>query len=445
MIKDFKSSKGAHLATLGAMFAIMLIFNILTKLLADDFQYYFSFATGKPIESFKDSIDSIITHGKYLNGRYFSHYVAQACLRLPPVAFDLINSAVFVATVYAVYLISNRRRGFNNYLLIGIFGAVWLFEQDFGQVNLWLDGSCNYLFAIFFGLIYIFPFVRSLLYGKKVSPWIILPHVLISFWFGGYLEMTSAGFVCASCLFILADVCLYKNYRSLLFIPSVISAFCGFLLIVLAPAQTVNKVSEFSFINVLTTFGVALLMLASIFPIIILYIALYKRALKEKTDRRVLISSLIMGISALAANFVMVFAKYYALRCSIAFIFMSIFATAILYGSLKNTEPSPRAKKFVKLFGLALVLAIAVGLADNIATFAIIEEHEAIIEEAIEEGEGEVELCRPVPVTKYNGLWGLRYLDIRDPDGWPNIYYARYYGIERIRATSVFGDLFGFW
>ncbi len=445
MINRFNDSKKAHFATLGVMFAIMLVFNLLTKLLADDFEYFFSFATGEPITDFKDSIDSIIAHGNRLNGRYFSHYIAQACLRLPHVVFDLINSAVFVATIYIVYAISNKGRGFNNLLLVGIFGFVWLFEHDFGQVNLWLDGSCNYLFAIFFGLIYIFPFVRSVLFGKKLSLWLILPHALISFWFGGYLEMTSAGFVCASCLFILADVFLYKNYRSLLFIPSVILAFCGFLVIVFAPAQTANKLSEFSIINMLTTFGVALLMVASIFPIIILYVALYKRARKENTDRRVLITSLIIGASALVANFVMVFAKYYALRCSSAFVFMSIFATAILYGSLKNREPGPRARKFAKLFVIALVLAITVGLADNIATFAVIEEHENIISEAIEQGESEVELCRPVPFTKYNGLWGLRYLDIRNPDGWPNIYFARYYGLRRVRGTSIFGDLFGFW
>lgn len=427
------------------MFAIMLLFNVLTQLLADDFPYAFSFATNEPISSFEDSIASIIKHGEYVNGRYFAHYLAQVCLLLPPFVFDLINAAVFVATVYMVYAICNRGKQINNVLLIGIFGCIWLFEHDFGQINLWLDGSCNYLFAIFFGLLYIYPFIRSLLFAKKVSVWLILPHLLISFWFGGYLEMTSVGFIGASCLFLAVELIGYKNYRALLLAPSVIVAFLGFLMIVNAPAQALNKLTEFSIVNMLTTFGVALLMLASIFPIILLYVVFFRRALREKTDRRVLLTSLIIAAGALASDFVLVFAKYYALRCSISFIFLSIFATALLYGNLQNQDFGRNERKLSKLFAVALSLAIVIGLADNVVTFSVIEDHKETIAEAIDDGVGEVELCRPVPFTKYNALWGLRYLDIRSADGWPNTFFARYYGLEKVYGTSVFGDTFQDW
>jgi hypothetical protein len=80
-----------------------------------------------------------------------------------------------------------------------------------------------------------------------------------------------------------------------------------------------------------------------------------------------------------------------------------------------------------------------------VITFTVIEDHKATIEEAIERGEDEVERCRPVPFTKYNALRGLRYLDIRSPDGWPNICFARYYGLERVYGTSVFGNTFKDW
>ena len=445
ILQRLNHSKKAHFMTIGVMFAVLLVFNMLTKLLADDFQYFFSFATGKPIESFQDSIDSIIAHGKHINGRYFAHYVAQFFLRMPPLLFDLVNSAVFVATIYTVYAVSNRGRGYNNLFLIAIFGSVWLFEHDFGQVNLWLDGACNYLFAIFFGLIYLLPFLRSVLWRKQIRLWMLPPHFLIAFWFGGYLEVTSVGFIGASCLFLLADVFIYKNRRSLRLLPSILFGMLGTATMVLSPAQTVNKMAAFSLVNLLTTFGVSLLMILSIFPIILLYIVLFRRARAEQTDTRVLISSLILAAGALASNFVLLLAKYYALRCSSAFVFLSIFATALLYGNLKNCELSPRMKKFAGLFAVALVLALTLGLADNIATFAIIQDHEVQIQEAIARGEKEITLCRPVPLTKYNGLWGLRYLDIRDPDGWPNCFYARYYGLERVNGRSIFGDLFGFW
>lgn len=445
MTANFKASKRAHVLILCAIFAIMLLFNVFTQLLADDYQYSFSFDTDKPITSLEESIASIVRHGEIINGRYFAHYVAQICLLLPPFAFDLINAAVFLATVYIVYAICNSGKEINNLLLIGIFGCLWLFEHDFGQVNLWLDGSCNYLFALFFGLLYIYPFIRSLLFGKRVNIPMLLPHLLVAFWFGGYLEMTSVGFIGASCLFLAAELFFYKNYRALLLAPSVIVAFLGFLTIVKAPVQALNKLTDFSIVGMLTTFGVALLMLASIFPIIILYVVFFRRSLKEGTDRRILLSSIILALGALASNFILVIAKYYALRCSISFVFLAIFATALLYGNLRNRDFGRAEERMTKLFAVVLSLAIVIGIADTVITFTVIEDHKETIAEAIERGEDEVELCRPVPFTKYNALWGLRYLDIRSPDGWPNVYFARYYGLERVYGTSVFGDTFKDW
>ena len=444
MLSRYNSSRRAHFVTLGIMLAVMLVFNMLTGLLADDFQYSFSFATGEPIGSFGEAIDSIIAHGEQINGRYFAHFLAQMCLLLPPFVFDIINSFVFVATVLIVYKLCNKGER-NNLFLVAIFVFVWIFEQDFGQVNLWLDGSCNYLFAIFFGLIYIIPYLKSTMENKSMSLWLILPHILLSFWFGGYLEMTTVGFVGASCIFLLIDVVYFKKYRSLTLLPSVIAAFLGLAVMVFAPAQSSNKMAEFSFTNLLSTLGVALAMVACIFPIIIIYIILFKRALREKMDKRVLISSLVMAFGALLANFIMVIARYYALRTSMAFVFMSIFATAIIYGNLKDKSISERAKKYAAVFVIIFALAITVGLADNIATAVLTAENTAIIEAAIERGETEVTLYRPVPISKYNGIFGLRYLNITSPDGWPNSHFAKYYGLERVYGKSYFGDIFAFW
>ena len=444
MLSCFDRSRKMHFATVGAMLFVMLIFNMLTGLLADDFQYAFSFATGEQIGSFSEAIESIIAHGEQINGRYFAHFLAQACLLLPPIVFDVINTLVFVACIYIVYALCNKGER-SNLFLISIFVFVWLFEQDFGQVNLWLDGSCNYLFAIFFGLLYIIPYLRSTMQDKPISPWLILPHTLLSFWFGGYLEMTTVGFVGAACLFTLVDVVYFKRYRSLSFIPSIIASFAGLAVMLFAPAQSSNKMAEFSFVNLLSTFGVALLMIACIFPIIIIYALLFKRALREGMDKRILISSVILVIGALCANFVMILARYYALRTSMAFVFMSIFATALLYGNLKDRSLSPKAKKYAVAFAVVFAIAISVGLADNIVTAVLTAENAEIIEAALAAGETEVTLYRPVPFSKYNGIFGLRYLDIRDPNGWPNIHFAKYYGLERVYGKSYFGDIFGGW
>ena len=203
--------------------------------------------------------------------------------------------------------------------------------------------------------------------------------------------------------------------------------------------------SEFSIENFFSIFGVALLMIASIFPVIIIYCLLFRRAIKENMDKRVLITSVIMVIGALCGNFVMLLARYYALRTSIALVFMSIFATAMIWGNLKDKSFTVKAKKIAVVFILLFAIAITFGLADNIITAVQVAENNEIIEEALASGVSEVTLYRPVPFTKYNGIFGLRYLDITSHDSWPNIHFAKYYGLDRVYGKSYFGDTFGFW
>lgn len=443
MLKTYQTSKKYHLLTLTAIFLVMFVLNLFTTLIADDYMYSLSFATGDRIEHIGEIYDSLIVHGQGVNGRYFAHFFAHLFLMLPDLLFDLVNSLVFLATVYMVYAVANRGREINNLLLLSIFGAIWLFEFDFGQINLWLDGSCNYLFAVFFGLLFLMPYINSVLDQKRMTPWLLLPHMAVAVLFGGYLEPMSVGVIGAAVLFLLVDLFYFKNKYSLILFPSILCSLVGFCIMIFAPAEMGNKMSEFSFLNLLTVFGVALLMVASIFPIIILYVVLFKRAIKDKTDPRVLITSVIIALGAIAANFVMVFAKYYALRCSVGFIFLSIFAASLLYGRMEDQSLGRRTVKFCKLFAAALILALTLGLADNVNTFIQLKKNEAIVYDALEAGERHVELDIPIAFTKYNGLMGLVYLDTDSPRNWPNFYVADYYGLDTVLGNSLFDQAFG--
>lgn len=432
MLKHFQKSKRMHLLTVGMMFAVMLILNVLTQKLSDDFLYVFSIATGARLGTIGEIVESIIAHGEGVNGRYFAHFFAQFFLTLPDIVFDVVNAAVFVATIYTVYRICNKDRETNNLFLIGIFGFVWLFEHSFGQVNLWLDGACNYLFAVFFGLLFIIPFLNSLMYGKQLHILLIIPHMLLSVLLGGYLEPLSVGFVCAACLFIPVDFFYYKNKQALRLVPSVLCSFFGLALMAFAPAEHMNKLSSFSILKFLEIFGIALFVVASIFPIILIYIALFKRLRKENVDKRVLVASLILAVGAFVSNFILLIANNYPLRCSVAFVFLSVFATALLYGNLKDRDFGEKAKKYYRLFAVTLCLAIAVAFADNICTFVCIKQNEQTVAEAIDQGEGHVELDIPLPFTKYNALQGIVYLDRESVENWPNTHVAKYYGLDSV-------------
>ena len=38
--------------------------------------------------------------------------------------------------------------------------------------------------------------------------------------------------------------------------------------------------------------------------------------------------------------------------------------------------------------------------------------------------------------TPFSGVKDLKYVDVSNPDAWPNIFMARYYGADRIYGTE---------
>ncbi len=433
MIKRWMISKRVHLVLLMSMSAVMLLLNVLTPMLSDDFLYAFSIKTWERLNGDPSQlVESAIAHGEGINGRYFSHFFAQYFLTVPPLVFDLVNTAIFMATVYLVYLIANRTNGTDNCLLLAIFGSMWLFEHAFGQVNLWLDGSCNYLFALFFGILFLWPFLRSLSDQRPMSLWLIFPHMLLSFMVGGYLEPLSVGVLFAACLFCAAELFYYKNLRALCMIPSVLCGFLGMALMVFAPAESRNKLTAFSVLKILEIFGIGLFVLASIAPILILWYVFFKRIGREGGQGRTQMASVILLAGALAANFVLLLANNYPLRCSAPCIFLSILATSLLWGRVQDRSLGRAQKPICLVFAIALGVVILTATVDNLQTRLCIKRNEEAIAVAKEAGASHVELEVPAPWTRYNAARGIVYIGCEEISSWPNPHVARYYELDSV-------------
>ena len=162
-------SKPMMFLLLGLMFLVMLYCNLKTNLLADDYMYCFSFADGSRMESLSQLIPSMAAHRLTMNGRLISHGLVQLSLMLPFWIFKLANSAVLVGEVYLVYRMALGRRDRNTLLLLCIFGCIWIFTLNFGQVILWQDGSVNYLWATFFSLLYLTVYIRKFLLDRDIK------------------------------------------------------------------------------------------------------------------------------------------------------------------------------------------------------------------------------------------------------------------------------------
>ena len=285
----------------------------------------------------------------------------------------------------------------------------------------------------------------ALLYQKHLHPLLIIPHMAVSVILGGYLEPLSVGFVCMAGLFLLAELFWFKNFRALVFVPSLLCSVFGLVIMVFAPAERVNKLSEFSLSNILTVFGMVMLMIASVIPLIIIFAVLYRRQKRAGGAERLLFTAAIIAIGALASNFIMLIAKYYAARCSISFIFLSIFATALLYARVEDNSLGKHEQIFVRIFVICTAVCLVLGFVDNLATFIQLENNEARIEEALERGDTTVELKIPVVFTKYNCLMGIRYLDDENPRAWPNCSVAEYYGFDTVVGKRQIKGIFGGW
>ena len=79
-----------------AMTVIMIVCNLLTNLIVDDFTYKFSFADGTRITGFFQIPGSIIRHHQIMNGRFVAHFLVQVMLLLPDALARIINALMFV-------------------------------------------------------------------------------------------------------------------------------------------------------------------------------------------------------------------------------------------------------------------------------------------------------------------------------------------------------------
>ena len=217
-------------------FAVMFVFSTFTPLMADDYDYSFSMSSGGRVESLYDLLHSMSIHRESINGRYFSHVFAMFFLWVPKLAFNLANAFMAAALVL---LISRYLRLVNpvSYLF---FTAIWCmllfcFIPVFGQIFLWLDGSCNYFWGVVFNLLFLYPFC-SFWFGQKTSTNLFLLLFLLAeaFLAGAYSETISLATLCAAFL-ILSFQLIRKNRPPLFLILSFLSGIGGYAFLFFAP------------------------------------------------------------------------------------------------------------------------------------------------------------------------------------------------------------------
>ena len=495
-----KKEKWLLAGMLIAAFLVMFILSALTPLVADDYAYSFSMSTGGRVDSFYEIGKSMAMHRQNLNGRYFSHVFAMFFLWQDKLFFDLANALMAAVLVLAVYRMirlvdSSRALLFTSIWCMLLFCLI----PVFGQVFLWLDGSCNYSWGLTWNCLFLYPFLAFWMDAPQRRSWLSAPfYLLVAFIAGAYNETTSLSFLCLAFLILLIRT-LQKRKPDLFLILLFLAHFGGFLFLFLAPG-TSNHVSTLSPAAVLGKLfarasalptlllagipaGVVLLamlfvslrkkpktlmclflsMLAlsvtvlgfltrpreighSVFEavsavlssspwglllITALYFSVFAAALYRKADRRVLLLSAMLGLSAAAPCAALLFAPYIPMRQFITYSALLTFAAVLMLASL---SPSENTRLVRVLYGLLLVLVAlhaVCGFCDILAVKRVSDERLVLIQEAKQTEEQLALIPMWYPRTKYSAAYGLD--DVKDyPQSWPNTTMRDYYGVSNI-------------
>lgn len=116
------------------------------------------------ISSWNDLAASQVLHYFTWSGRIVNHTLAQFFLWTGKSVFNVFNALVSVFLVAEIYWISHRgvvTLQVKTGMICGVFFALWAFTPKFGDVFLWLDGACNYLWTISFLIGFLLPYVRK--------------------------------------------------------------------------------------------------------------------------------------------------------------------------------------------------------------------------------------------------------------------------------------------
>lgn len=187
------------------IFLFMLVLNKLSVYIADDFRYLYSFNDFKRIESVPQVILSMRAHRYNMNGRLAAHALVQMFGMAPMWLFDLVNALMFTLQIGLIYKISRGNAPRNNLMLLAVFCGVWLFCPAFGQVNLWQDGACNYLWSGVLASLYLLPYLEEYLNNRPVrSNFGKICFLMLSLVMGAYSETVSAAAIGISVLLVIA-------------------------------------------------------------------------------------------------------------------------------------------------------------------------------------------------------------------------------------------------
>ncbi len=425
--------KGWWIAALCALGALMLMLNLLTPMICDDYRYAFSFATGERLTGAGQILPSLAAHGHVLNGRYAPHFFVQLFAMLPEVCFDVVNTAVFLLLVVGLC----RLAGSNSvWLFAAVTGALFLLPPVFGQNMLWMAGSCNYLWPCALLVWLMRPFLKTLLDGQTKLRWFtVVLMVLGGFLFGNSSENLSAAGLLFMGLCILWLLVGRQRTPVWMWLTAA-ATLAGWLLLMLAPVDKPTGTAEAGMLGVLlerfsTVMG---LWIKHLGVLTVAWVFLACIGWETLGKKRVAISGLLV-LCALCCHLAMVVSEYVPERVLLGPIVLLMGACVLLADGLSKLS-KPVYRGLCLSLCLMALLNVAASLPHTYNRYRLAEARNAQMAEAAAANTADVTTFGILGRTPYDGYTGLLELS-SNPETFSNVAYAAYYGVDSVTVERV--------
>ena len=241
MTKLMKHINVIVFSAVAVTFLLILLLNLKTPLLADDFDYAFIYGTSDRVENIMDVFNSQYMHYFKWGGRSVVHFIAQIFLLLGKPIFNIVNSIVYILLVLLVCANINVK---NKYMFAVSFVftnlLIWFFVPAFGQDVLWLVGGCNYLWGAFFVVLNLYFYRKHLETPIANNAFKCMGMFVLGFISGWTNENTSIAMIATIIMFII----LYRIKKIKIPVWSIvglIGSIMGCLFMLLAPGNYVRS------------------------------------------------------------------------------------------------------------------------------------------------------------------------------------------------------------
>lgn len=408
---------------------LMLLLNLHTPLMMDDYDYSFCWATGKRLAGLGDIIASQVKHYRIWGGRSVVHFLAQLFLYLGKPVFNLANTAMVLLLLLEMTMLAGKPGKELDWRMPLIAHALLMLTVPFfGMVFLWLDGACNYLWGTALALT---PLViaKSEREGGFFDAgfsrgWIAVPVCFLAGWTN---ENTACGVLAAILLLTLWDRLKGRRIRAWRWAALAAQAL-GVAVMLLAPGNfaRAGEASQRGMVmELVNRFAVTTYCLLRYAGIPALLTALAFLAARRKGAAVRAEGLCVLLVAALLSAYALVGSPQISDRSFTAVLVLTI--TALL-AVLSDLKACPDRRSLPALVVLAVcIVGVSLGaLRDVKAHEAAWRAQTDAIEAAAAAGETDVTISSVPQTSRFTMAIPLR----DDPDVWPNNTLGRYFGIR---------------